>query len=315
MKFFSTKMFPLAILFLALATFSSCGDDEPMELSIVETAQADSDLSSLVAALTQANLVTALSGDGPFTVFAPTNAAFQALLDSNPDWNALSDIPNDVLTDVLLFHVVSGRVLAADLRDGYVPTLSAGPNAEGVSLKVDVTGGVKFNNGATPTATDIVTTNGIVHKINQVMLPPNVVGLALANPNFSTLVAALTDARHTTDFVGTLSGAGPFTVFAPTNEAFQALLDSNDDWNGLGDIPIDLLATVLSYHVVAGANVQSDELTDDQSITTFSTGTLTIDLSSGVNVETTSEQSVPVIVPDVQGSNGVVHGISSVLLP
>jgi len=316
MNFFSIKFYQLAILFLALATFSSCGDDEdPMDLSIVQTAQADDDLSSLVAALTQANLVSTLSGDGPFTVFAPTNAAFQELLDSNADWNALSDIPNDVLTNVLTYHVVSGRVAAADLNTGYETTLSTGPNGEGVSLQVDITGGVKLANIATPIETDIVRSNGIIHKIDKVMLPPNVVGFALANPNFSTLVAALTDSRHTTDFVGVLSGDGPFTVFAPTNTAFQELLDSNEDWNSLADIDIDLLATVLSYHVVNGANVQSSQLIDDQNINPLTNGNLTIDLSSGVQIETTSGQSVPVIVADVQGTNGVIHGISSVMLP
>lgn len=317
MNFSSFKLYHLALLFLAMATFSSCGgDDEPeMELSIVETAQSDNDLSTLVAALTQANLVTTLSGDGPFTVFAPSNAAFQALLDSNDDWNALTDIPNDLLTDVLTFHVVSGRVAAADLNTGYEPTLSGGPNGEGVSLQVGTTGGVTLNNVATPLTTDINTTNGIVHKIDQVMLPPNVVGLALSNPNFSILVEALTDSRHSADFVSTLSGDGPFTVFAPTNEAFQALLDSNDDWNSLEDIDIDLLATVLSYHVVNGANVQSGQLTDGQEIAAFNGGTLTIDTDGGAKVESSSGQSVPVIVADVQGTNGVIHGISSVLLP
>ena len=146
------------------------------------------------------------------------------------------------------------------------------------------------------------------------MLPPSVVQLALDNPIFSTLVAALTDTRHTTDFVGTLTGGGPFTVFAPTNDAFQALLDSNDDWNSLTDIDIATLASVLSYHVVAGANVQSDELVDGQTITAFSNGTLTIDLDGGAKVQTTSGQSVPVAVADVQGTNGVVHAIGSVLL-
>lgn len=318
MNFSSFKLYHLALLFLAFATFSSCGDDdddnEPMELSIVETAQGDEDLSTLVAALTQADLVTTLSGDGPFTVFAPSNAAFQALLDGNPDWNALTDIPNDVLTSVLTFHVLSGEVLAADLSTGYETTLSTGPNGEGVSLQVDTDGGVTFNNSATPTATDISTTNGVVHKINQVMVPKNIVELAQANPNFSTLVAALTDSRHTVDFVGTLVSEGPFTVFAPTNEAFQALLDSDDNWNSLADIDIDILASVLSYHVVSGANVQSSQLTDGQEIEAFSGGTLTIDLDSGVNVETTGGQSVPVVVANVQGTNGVIHGISSVLL-
>ncbi len=315
MNFTSIKLYHLAILFLALATFSACGDDEDdnQDLSIVATAQADSELSSLVAALTQANLVTTLSGDGPFTVLAPTNDAFQDLLDTNDDWDALSDIPNDVLTDVLTFHVLSGRVAAADLTNDYVPTLSAGPNGEGVVLQVNTDGGVTFNNTATPTATDIDATNGIVHKIDEVMLPPNVVQLALDNPIFSTLVAALTDSRHTTDFVGTLSGNGPFTIFAPTNDAFQALLDSNDDWDSLADIDIETLASVLSYHVIAGANVQADQLVDGQSITTLNDGTLTIDLEGGANVQTTSGQTVPVARADVQGTNGVIHVIGSVL--
>ncbi len=315
MNFSSFKLYHLALLFLALATFYACGDDEePMELSIVETAQTDTELSSLVAALTQANLVNTLSGDGPFTVLAPTNAAFQALLDGNADWNALSDIPNDVLTSVLTFHVLSGRVAAADLNTGYEPTLSKGPNDAGVSLQVSTDGGVTFNNSASPTATDINTTNGIVHKIDQVMLPKNIVELAQANPNFSLLVDALTDPRHTTDFVGTLTGAGPFTVFAPTNDAFVALLATNDDWNGLEDIDINILASVLSYHVVNGANVQSSQLMDGQEITVLSGGTLTVDLDGGAKVETTGGQSVPVIVVDVQGTNGVIHGVSSVLL-
>lgn len=314
MNFFSIKFYHFAILFLALATLSACGDDEPMELSIVETAQATDDLSTLVAALTQAGLVNTLSGDGPFTVFAPTNAAFQEFLDDN-GYSSLADVPNAALASVLTYHVVSGRVLAADLTDGYVPTLSAGPNGEGISLQVDLSSGVKLGNTATPTTTDISTTNGIVHIIDKVMSPPDAVDLALANPLFSTLVAALTDTRHTTDFVGILKGAGPFTIFAPTNDAFQALLNTNDDWNSLADIDIDLLATVLSYHVVSGANVQSSQLSDNQEVSPLTNGTLTIDLSNGVKVETTSGQSVPVIAPDVQGSNGVIHGISSVLQP
>ncbi len=314
MNFFSIKFYHFAILFLALATLSACGDDEPMELSIVETAQATDDLSTLVAALTQAGLVNTLSGDGPFTVFAPTNAAFQEFLDDN-GYSSLADVPNAALASVLTYHVVSGRVLAADLTDGYVPTLSAGPNGEGISLQIDLSSGVKLGNTATPTTTDISTTNGIVHIIDKVMSPPDAVDLALANPLFSTLVAALTDTRHTTDFVGILKGAGPFTIFAPTNDAFQALLNTNDDWNSLADIDIDLLATVLSYHVVSGANVQSSQLSDNQEVSPLTNGTLTIDLSNGVKVETTSGQSVPVIAPDVQGSNGVIHGISSVLQP
>ena len=108
---------------------------------------------------------------------------------------------------------------------------------------------------------------------------------------------------------------GPYTVFAPTNSAFQALLDSNASWNSLADVPIATLEAVLKYHVFAGGNVQSGQLTDNQEITMFSGGKVTVDLSSGAKLETTSGQSVVISITDVQGTNGVIHAIDSVLLP
>jgi transforming growth factor-beta-induced protein len=252
-----------------------------------------------------------LSGDGSFTVFAPTNEAFQALLDSNADWNSVEDIPVETLQAVLLFHVLSAEVRSTDLSDTYVNTLSTGPNDESLSLQVEVTGDIEFNGDAKPVVVDVEASNGVVHVIDKVMLPPNVVTLALNNAGFTSLVAALTDSRHTTDFVEVLTGDGPFTVFAPTNDAFQALLDSNADWNSLEDIDISVLEAVLLYHVV-GANVQSDELSNGD-VPTLG-GTITIDLTNGAQIKT-STQTVNIILTDVQGWNGVVHAIDTVLLP
>ncbi len=288
---------------------------EALPQDITDLAIATPELSTLVAALQRAELVTALQAEGPFTVFAPTNDAFQALLDSNDSWSSLDDIPVDVLKSVLLFHVLSGEVMAEDLTDTYVQTLATGPNDEMLSLQVEVTGGVEFNGDSKPVSTDIKASNGVVHVIDKVMLPPSIVTIALNNSGFTSLVTALTDSRHTTDFVSVLSGDGPFTVFAPTNDAFQALLDSNDSWNTIGDIPIETLDAVLKYHVVAGANVQSDELSDGQEITMLSGGIVTVNLSSGAKLETSSEQSVTISLTDVQGTNGVVHVVDSVLLP
>jgi len=301
--------------------FTSCEDEvivdpipTPEPMNIVETAVATDDLSTLVDALTQAGLVSTLEGDGPFTVFAPTNDAFQALLDSEPSWNSLSDIDNNVLANVLKFHVLAADVKAADLTDSYVTALATGPNDEQISLQIDVTGGVKFNGSAAPITTDVSTTNGTVHIIDEVMLPPSVVNLALNNPAFSTLVAALTRTDMDFDYVGTLSGDGPFTVFAPTNDAFQALLDGNDAWSSLDDIPLETLKAVLNYHVVSGTNAQSKDLVDNAEIATLG-GTITVDLTDGAKIETTSGQSVAVAIADVQGSNGVVHAVGEVLLP
>lgn len=315
------KFLVFGILALGLFTFTSCGDDdetvEPtpvVPLDIVDTAIATDDLSTLVAALQQADLVSTLQMDGPFTVFAPTNDAFQALLDSNEDWNSLADIDNATLENVLKFHVLAADIQAADLTDSYVTSLATGPNSEQIVLQIDVTGGVQFNGSAMPITTDVDATNGTVHIIDEVMLPPSVVDIALNNPNFSTLVAALTRDDLSADFVSILSGNGPFTVFAPTNAAFQALLDSNNEWNELGDIPVGTLEAVLNYHVVQNANVQSDELSDDQEVASIG-GTLMVDLSDGAKLETTSGQSVNIVLTDVQGANGVVHVVDAVLLP
>lgn len=309
-------------IFLALfagIVLTSCNDDNEtvIETNTIVDVAVKNNLTSLVAAVQRAGLASTLAGNGSFTVFAPTNAAFQELLDSNPSWNSINDIPVETLQAVLLFHVLDGTVRSTDLSDTYVNTLSSGPNNEPLSLQVEVTGGVQFNNIATPVTVDVTASNGIVHVINKVMLPANIVTLALNNSGFTSLVAALTDSRHTTDFVSVLNGTGPFTVFAPTNAAFQALLDSNPNWNSLADVPIATLDAVLKYHVVNGANVQANQLTNG-SVTTLG-GNITINLTNGAQIQTTSSQTVNILVGsatnDVQGTNGVIHAIDTVLLP
>ncbi|MEL6841713.1 MAG: fasciclin domain-containing protein, partial [Bacteroidota bacterium] len=304
----------MALALVGLLSFTACEPtEEPTPKSIVELAQETDNLSTLVAALQQTNLVAELEKTGPFTVFAPTNDAFQSLLDSNPNWNSLTDIDNDILSEVLLFHVFGGEVMESDLTDTYIKSLTRGPNDEFVDLQVQVTGGVNFNGKAAPVETDIEASNGVIHIINQVMLPPNVVEKAQNNSEFSSLVAALTRSDLQTDFVGLLTGDGPFTVFAPTNAAFQALLDSNNEWNTLADIPLATLEAVLKYHVVNGANVQSDELQNEQEVAAVE-GKFTIDLTDGARITTSSGQSVEIVITDVQAINGVVHAVNQVLL-
>jgi transforming growth factor-beta-induced protein len=314
------KLLIACCLSFSLLFFSSCEQTETEDpKNIVELAQETSDLSSLVAALTDTrhttDFVSLLSGSTDYTVFAPTNDAFQALLDSDSSWNSLADVPIATLDAVLKFHVIAGVVRSTDLTASYANTLSMGPNMEAVSLQIDVAPAVTFNGNTSPVQVDIEASNGIIHTVNTVMLPPNVVTIATNGASFTSLVAALTDSRHTTDFVSVLSGAGPFTVFAPTNDAFQALLDSDSTWNSLGDIPITTLDAVLKYHVVNGANVQSDELTNNQNIVMLSADTVTVDLTAGAKLMTSSNQTVSITATDVQGSNGVVHVVDKVLLP
>ena len=181
----------LALFVCALFTFSSCGDDDAVTIptpNAVEFASDNADFSSLVAALDRAGLVETLSGEGPFTIFAPTNAAFQALLDSNSDWNSLDDIPLDVLTSVLTYHVVAGNVLSTDLSTGYVESLSATPFNANTSLFVSTDNGVTINGTTNVVGADNEVSNGVIHVVDQVILPANIVTFATTNPIFSSLV-------------------------------------------------------------------------------------------------------------------------------
>ncbi len=280
--------------------------------NITDIAGDNGNYSLLVDALAQVNLVSTLQGDGPFTVLAPDNAAFGRLLNALNVSN-LAEIDNSVLTNVLLNHVISGNVRSTDLNMGYVNTLANGVGDNKASLYINLENNVSFNNAAEVALADIGATNGTVHAINEVILVPDVVQFAQADPNFSSLVAALTRADLTTNFVEILKGDGPFTVFAPTNSAFNDLIDENPEWNELADIPVETLEAVLKYHVVSGANVQSSSLMDEMAITTLG-GTFTIDLDNGPQVKTDS-QVVNIVATDVQGSNGVIHAVDMVLLP
>ena len=271
--------------------------------TVVDIAVNNSGFSTLVAALTKANLVATLQGAGPFTVFAPTDAAFVALL-AELGVSAEYLLNHPQLSEILTYHVVAGKVLSSDLTDGMTPE-----TVNGEMITVDLDGGVKINN-ANVTAADLEAGNGVVHVIDKVLIPadfvlyPTVVDIALNNPNFSILVAALQKA----DLVDALLGAGPFTVFAPTNAAFEDLLEA------LGITAEELLAQpdlakVLLFHVVSG-KVMSTSLTDGLMAVTLNGESVTFDLEGGVKVNGST-----VTAADLEAGNGVIHVIDKVLVP
>lgn len=305
--------------------------------NIVEIAVETDDLSLLVDALVQANagLVEALSGEGPFTVFAPTNEAFAALLDALGDgYHSLSDFDTDeekaLLVKVLTYHVVPDiAAFSTDLFDGQsIPTLQ-GENL-GVNLKngtvhiIDAT-----DTNATVVMPDVEASNGVVHVINKVLLPqevldllapslPNIVELAQSVEDLSLLVEALIQADA--GLVEVLSGEGPFTVFAPTNDAFQDLLDAlGPDYHSISDFDTpeekELLTKVLTYHVVAGAAVASSELTNHQELVTVQGESLFAIINHGVFIKDKTSVKAKVIGADNVASNGIVHIIDKILLP
>ncbi len=308
-------------LVLSSLLFVSCDNDDDdngsnVDPNIVEFASADANFSILAQAVVQAGLDDDLSGDGPFTVFAPTNDAFEAFL-AQKGFASLEDVPNDVLVSILTNHVLASEARSTDLSNGYVSTISStkfGSNVS-TSLYVNVDNGVTINGVADVTTADVDVSNGVIHAIDAVIDLPTVVTFATADPNFSTLTAALTLPGLSVDFVNVLSGDGPFTVFAPTNAAFEALLNSNPDWNQLSDIPTGVLEEVLLYHVTDAGNVRSTDLVDGIEVSTLAMESFTIDLSSTPPTINAFQNTAGIIATDVQATNGVIHAIDTVILP
>ena len=310
------------ILLISLTTLQSCNnnDDDNVEdvSTIVNLAVDSADLTSLVAALDRANLVSALNGEGPFTVLAPTNDAFATFLSAN-NFNSLEDVPVDILTKVLLNHVISGSLISTDLSTGYANTLATSAASQTpLSIYVDTSNGVRFNGVSSVSAADILAVNGVIHKVDAVIGLPNIVTFATADPNFSTLVSALTRSDLTTDFVGVLStdsatAPAPFTVFAPINDAFNRLL-TELDLASLSEIDEPTLDVVLKYHVVGGANVLDSNLTDNLTVSTLS-GDITADITGGARLTDPTGRVSDIIATNVQANNGVIHAINKVILP
>lgn len=315
------KLKNLAFLFLMTTIVISCNnDDDPAPTPVADTtitgiAIGNKDFSILVEALTKADLAKTLQGAGPFTVFAPTNAAFTAFLKTTP-YASINDVPTVALTQILLNHVVSGSVKSTDLTTSYIKTLAKGEasSTNTLSLFVNTASGVKLNGISSVVTPDIIASNGVIHVVDAVIGLPTIVDHAMANPNFTTLVAALTY-NPSSGFAGTLSGttSSPFTVFAPTNDAFGAFL-TETDYSGLAAIPANVLEKTLKYHVVTEANVLSTQLTDNQEVSTFSGQAVTVKFSPTRLLDVSGRNS-NIIATDVQCSNGIIHVLDNVLLP
>jgi len=332
-----------------LLALSACGSDgndeadttETTEASaeatengtIVEVAVAAGDFSTLVAAVGAADLADTLSGEGPFTVFAPTDEAFAALPEGIVDALLLPE-NKDALTSILTYHVVSGEVLSTDLAEGDVATV------EGQSVTIGLEGGVTVND-ANVIIADVPASNGVIHAIDAVLLPPDVdaaalleaeddmaeeeaaeddmaeddmaedemaegatiVDVAVEAGTFTTLVAAVEAAG----LVDTLTGEGPFTVFAPTDEAFAALPEGLVEALLLPENE-QLLVDILTYHVVSGAVLSTDLAEGD--VETVEGQTVAVSLDGGVFIN-----EAEVVTADVEADNGVIHVIDAVLLP
>ncbi len=303
----------LSFLLLGLILVVSCSNDDDNTtilepLNIVQPAQSVDDLRLLVDAVIQAGLVDALSATGDKTVLAPTNLAFTNFLAAN-NFPTLADVPNDLLREVLLNHVIGGVELAAadliSLEEGYASTEATGAGDNKMSIYFNTTGGVvTFNDISDVILPNVEATNGIIHVVDAVIGLPTLVDHAIANPNLTSLVSALTTDGNTT-FTDLLSTTGDFTVFAPINDAFTAF--TNPASNALNDI--------LLNHVIVGATTISVDLSNSYENTAATFGDTDNNLSLYINTDdgVTLNGTSNVIIPDIIASNGVIHAVDTVI--
>jgi uncharacterized surface protein with fasciclin (FAS1) repeats len=265
---------------------------------IVDTAIAAGSFETLVAAVTAAELAEALKGEGPFTVFAPSDEAFAKLPEGTVE--SLLEDPTGQLARILLYHVVPGKVMAADVSDGLVAE-----TLRGAEVSFSVSDGKVMINDAEIVATDIETSNGVIHVIDSVILPPaDIVDVAVGAGSFNTLVAAVQAAG----LEETLRGKGPFTVFAPTDEAFAKLPEGTVE--ALLADP-EALADILLYHVVPG-KVMAADVSDGLEAETAQGSTVSFAIHSD---GAPAINDALITATDIEAFNGVIHVIDTVILP
>lgn len=314
------KKLTFAILFMAVPLLTvGCSDDDDNDnggnskKTVVQVAQDNPELSTLVDAIVAADLVDALSGDGPFTVFAPSNSAFQKL---DPDvLNNIIATPS-LLTSLLQYHVVSGDVESGDLSNGPVQTLLSGQ-----TIDVNVSGGVVTLNGSSMvTEADIDASNGVIHIIDEVLIPEDFYAQTLAmivssSPDHTILLSALTKPELSDLLAAANDPTQDLTVFAPTDAAFEAVLGALG-MTSIDDMPVEVLKEIVTYHLLGGA-VTSDQLSNGD-VNTLLPGIpggpefefVTVDITDGVKINTAN-----VTAADLKAVNGVAHVVDAVLLP
>ena len=302
----------VSVLVIGMASSSCTKDPEPVqEKTIVDLVVENSNFSLLATAVVHANLASTLAGQGPFTVFAPSNAAFIAAgLDTEDKIKAL---PAAAVSNILLYHVLGNAVPSTAIPQAANTAVTTVADADLYATRNE--NGV-FINGASVVQADVMASNGYIHVIDQVLMPPsgNLVEALIDDARFSLLVAAVLRASEgSVNVAEVLMGTGPFTVFAPTNEAFMAA-----GFSSATDIQAadpNTLTSILTYHVL-GARIFSSDLQNGATPTTVNGGNILINLNGGASVKGNGNAN-PATITQVNWltSNGVIHVVDQVLLP
>ncbi|AGC75158.1 putative surface protein with fasciclin (FAS1) repeats [Nonlabens dokdonensis] len=321
MKILKKYSFTLLILLLAITSCEDADDNDNRidpNNSAYDLTVSNSDLSLFNEALIRTSLDATLDNQGIYTVFAPNNAAFMQFLSTN-GFADVAAVPVDQLRAVLLYHVITTRLETDVLTNGYLKTLAKDEEIESLDLYIEASSPILINGNATALQEDINVTNGVVHIIDEVLDLPTITTLINANPDFSNLASGLAanglDSTLSSD-IGTMQA--PFTVFAPDNEGFQALvdLDTMDSIDTVQDI-LDLtnLSDILLYHVLGNDRLRAGEISNGLSVNTIIGNPFVIDTMTGIQFTDGSMTIANITSTDVTAINGIIHTIDIVIRP
>jgi uncharacterized surface protein with fasciclin (FAS1) repeats len=315
----------IVILFaVVLMILTSCDDTGDNQIdsnnSVYDFTEGNADLSILNAALIRTSLDFTLDNQGEYTLFAPNNTAFNEYFTAN-GYAGVDAVPITELRALLFYHILTTEVFTNSMNNGYVKTLGKDEEIEFLDLYINAATPILLNGGSRIIEEDFVVSNGVVHIIDTVVELPTINSLITANPEYSNLNSALVQ----TGLFTTLSSVdntmnAPFTVFAPVDDAFQALvdLDPNDNLNSTADIlNLTNLTDILLYHVIGSQRLRNDDFIDGLLLDPIAAGTeeLLINTTDGTVITDGQMQSINVTNTNITAVNGVIHSLDLVMRP
>lgn len=311
-----------SLLLVIIISYACSPNDEDIDYSpitIFDRIEASPNYSYLSYALQKTGLSSILDGSEKYTLFAPSNMVFLRFLMEN-NFSTIDDVPNSLLRNVLLNHVVSEELRYSRFQTGYKKT-AAISDANGLPLSIyieQINMRVTLNGQSRITNGNIMASNGIIHVVNNVIPIPSVVTFVEADFNLSSLAQALTREDLTTDFISVLNTSAdtspaPFTVFAPNPKAFADLLDELG-LQRLSLIDEPTLNSTLTYHVIPGTNALSSDLSDNLQLNTLG-GPVVANVTGGATITVGNNRVSKIVEVDIQANNGVIHVIDKVILP
>jgi transforming growth factor-beta-induced protein len=302
MKYKKNHLSSISVLGMAIMLlFSGCENNVEEGMNIMDTLSSDSNFSTFVAALKKLELTSYLENSWSFTVFAPGNEAFEEFF-NNLGVSGIEDLSSEYLDSIIYYHILYTKLTSSSFVTGYVSTLSTGPDLYGVYLLINPTEST-LNRDVNITDFDIKASNGVIHVIDKVLLPPTVLDIIIQNGTFTHFVEAVDKA----EMESALRETGPYTIFVPTDEAFKALF-TDLGVSGIADLSKEQLVAILQNHIVDG-NLRSTDMVSGN----VSTHNGEISVDKGITV--VINNSAKIVTFDLQGKNGVIHVIDKVLIP